>query len=183
MGLSIVGGTDQACPPFGKDQRGVFVSKVNEQALPKRDTPCDLMFCFIKDPSQWFSISNPSSCWRSNLKSEQSWRVSSNSSWSCSIIITSNEWSGSTRSTWSATSWIQSMSLMPIARSFFHSIDSSLGSDITKTIRRTTGDSYQWWDRWKTYESQWSRRWRHFRYWSQLNDVSLQTLHGFDRCL
>ena len=30
MGLSIVGGTDQACPPFGKEQRGVFVSKVNE---------------------------------------------------------------------------------------------------------------------------------------------------------
>lgn len=29
MGLSIVGGTDQACPPFGMDQRGVFVSKVN----------------------------------------------------------------------------------------------------------------------------------------------------------
>lgn len=29
MGLSIVGGTDQACAPFGKDQRGVFVSKVS----------------------------------------------------------------------------------------------------------------------------------------------------------
>lgn len=28
MGLSIVGGVDQACPPFGMDQRGVFVSKV-----------------------------------------------------------------------------------------------------------------------------------------------------------
>lgn len=28
MGLSIVGGTDQACPPFGMEQRGVFVSKV-----------------------------------------------------------------------------------------------------------------------------------------------------------
>lgn len=28
MGLSIVGGTDQACPPFGTKQRGVFVSKV-----------------------------------------------------------------------------------------------------------------------------------------------------------
>lgn len=28
MGLSIVGGTDQACPPFGTEQRGVFVSKV-----------------------------------------------------------------------------------------------------------------------------------------------------------
>jgi hypothetical protein len=30
MGLSIVGGTDQACPPFGLEQRGVFVSKVRE---------------------------------------------------------------------------------------------------------------------------------------------------------
>ena len=29
MGLSIVGGVDQACPPFGIEQRGVFVSKVN----------------------------------------------------------------------------------------------------------------------------------------------------------
>jgi hypothetical protein len=29
MGLSIVGGVDQACPPFGMEQRGVFVSKVN----------------------------------------------------------------------------------------------------------------------------------------------------------
>jgi hypothetical protein len=29
MGLSIVGGIDQACPPFGIEQRGVFVSKVN----------------------------------------------------------------------------------------------------------------------------------------------------------
>lgn len=28
MGLSIVGGTDQACPPFGAEQRGVFVSKI-----------------------------------------------------------------------------------------------------------------------------------------------------------
>ncbi|CAF1599774.1 unnamed protein product, partial [Adineta ricciae] len=28
MGLSIVGGVDQACPPFGMDQRGVFVSKI-----------------------------------------------------------------------------------------------------------------------------------------------------------
>ncbi|CAF0791519.1 unnamed protein product [Adineta steineri] len=28
MGLSIVGGTDQACPPFGVEQRGVFVSKI-----------------------------------------------------------------------------------------------------------------------------------------------------------
>ncbi|CAF0856291.1 unnamed protein product [Adineta steineri] len=28
MGLSIVGGIDQACPPFGMDQRGVFVSKI-----------------------------------------------------------------------------------------------------------------------------------------------------------
>ncbi|CAF2127460.1 unnamed protein product [Rotaria magnacalcarata] len=28
MGLSIVGGTDQACPPFGLNQRGVFVSKI-----------------------------------------------------------------------------------------------------------------------------------------------------------
>lgn len=28
MGLSIVGGIDQACPPFGLDQRGVFVSKI-----------------------------------------------------------------------------------------------------------------------------------------------------------
>ncbi len=28
MGLSIVGGSDQACPPFGIEQRGVFVSKV-----------------------------------------------------------------------------------------------------------------------------------------------------------
>jgi len=28
MGLSIVGGTDQACPPFGIEKRGVFVSKV-----------------------------------------------------------------------------------------------------------------------------------------------------------
>ncbi|CAF4228575.1 unnamed protein product [Rotaria sp. Silwood2] len=28
MGLSIVGGTDQACPPFGIEQRGVFVSKI-----------------------------------------------------------------------------------------------------------------------------------------------------------
>ncbi|CAF1593892.1 unnamed protein product [Adineta ricciae] len=28
MGLSIVGGSDQACPPFGMDQRGVFVSKI-----------------------------------------------------------------------------------------------------------------------------------------------------------
>jgi hypothetical protein len=28
MGLSIVGGIDQACPPFGMEQRGVFVSKV-----------------------------------------------------------------------------------------------------------------------------------------------------------
>ncbi|CAF5161444.1 unnamed protein product, partial [Rotaria sp. Silwood1] len=27
MGLSIVGGIDQACPPFGIGQRGVFVSK------------------------------------------------------------------------------------------------------------------------------------------------------------
>jgi hypothetical protein len=30
MGLSIVGGVDQACPPFGVEQRGVFVSKVRE---------------------------------------------------------------------------------------------------------------------------------------------------------
>lgn len=30
MGLSIVGGTDQACPPFGMEQRGVFVSKVRQ---------------------------------------------------------------------------------------------------------------------------------------------------------
>ena len=29
MGLSIVGGIDQACPPFGLERRGVFVSKVN----------------------------------------------------------------------------------------------------------------------------------------------------------
>jgi len=29
MGLSIVGGVDQACSPFGIEQRGVFVSKVN----------------------------------------------------------------------------------------------------------------------------------------------------------
>ncbi|CAF4606767.1 unnamed protein product [Rotaria sp. Silwood1] len=28
MGLSIVGGIDQACPPFGIEQRGVFVSKI-----------------------------------------------------------------------------------------------------------------------------------------------------------
>lgn len=28
MGLSIVGGIDQACPPFGMEKRGVFVSKV-----------------------------------------------------------------------------------------------------------------------------------------------------------
>ena len=28
MGLSIVGGIDQACPPFGAEQRGVFVSKI-----------------------------------------------------------------------------------------------------------------------------------------------------------
>jgi len=28
MGLSIVGGMDQACPPFGIEKRGVFVSKV-----------------------------------------------------------------------------------------------------------------------------------------------------------
>ncbi|CAF2449410.1 unnamed protein product [Rotaria sp. Silwood2] len=28
MGLSIVGGIDQACPPFGMKQRGVFVSKI-----------------------------------------------------------------------------------------------------------------------------------------------------------
>jgi protein scribble len=28
MGLSIVGGVDQACPPFGIEQRGVFVSKI-----------------------------------------------------------------------------------------------------------------------------------------------------------
>ncbi|UJR30252.1 hypothetical protein I4U23_017790 [Adineta vaga] len=28
MGLSIVGGSDQACPPFGVEQRGVFVSKI-----------------------------------------------------------------------------------------------------------------------------------------------------------
>jgi hypothetical protein len=28
MGLSIVGGMDQACPPFGIEQRGVFVSKI-----------------------------------------------------------------------------------------------------------------------------------------------------------
>ncbi|UJR16267.1 hypothetical protein I4U23_003174 [Adineta vaga] len=28
MGLSIVGGIDQACPPFGVEQRGVFVSKI-----------------------------------------------------------------------------------------------------------------------------------------------------------
>ncbi len=30
MGLSIVGGIDQACPPFGIEQRGVFVSKVKK---------------------------------------------------------------------------------------------------------------------------------------------------------
>jgi hypothetical protein len=30
MGLSIVGGVDQACPPFGMEQRGVFVSKVRK---------------------------------------------------------------------------------------------------------------------------------------------------------
>jgi hypothetical protein len=30
MGLSIVGGVDQACPPFGIEQRGVFVSKVRK---------------------------------------------------------------------------------------------------------------------------------------------------------
>jgi len=30
MGLSIVGGIDQACPPFGMEQRGVFVSKVRK---------------------------------------------------------------------------------------------------------------------------------------------------------
>ena len=36
MGLSIVGGIDQACPPFGKEQRGVFVSKVNERRRSTR---------------------------------------------------------------------------------------------------------------------------------------------------
>lgn len=33
MGLSIVGGIDQACPPFGLEQRGVFVSKVNDRDM------------------------------------------------------------------------------------------------------------------------------------------------------
>lgn len=28
MGLSIVGGIDQACAPFSVEQRGVFISKV-----------------------------------------------------------------------------------------------------------------------------------------------------------
>lgn len=36
MGLSIVGGVDQACPPFGLEQRGVFVSKVSEQNIGER---------------------------------------------------------------------------------------------------------------------------------------------------
>lgn len=40
MGLSIVGGTDQACPPFGVEQRGVFVSKVNRIT---RECFCALM--------------------------------------------------------------------------------------------------------------------------------------------
>jgi protein scribble len=41
MGLSIVGGTDQACAPFGKDQRGVFVSKVSGECSRKE---CDSLF-------------------------------------------------------------------------------------------------------------------------------------------
>jgi hypothetical protein len=36
MGLSIVGGTDQACPPFGMEQRGVFVSKVRKEFSEKK---------------------------------------------------------------------------------------------------------------------------------------------------
>lgn len=45
MGLSIVGGIDQACPPFGIEKRGVFVSKVNSSiaelvfALRKSNVP------------------------------------------------------------------------------------------------------------------------------------------------
>jgi len=37
MGLSIVGGTDQACPPFGMEQRGVFVSKVRKEFSGKKN--------------------------------------------------------------------------------------------------------------------------------------------------
>ncbi len=41
MGLSIVGGTDQACPPFGMEQRGVFVSKVRKEFSGKKN----IFFC------------------------------------------------------------------------------------------------------------------------------------------
>ena len=59
MGLSIVGGIDQACPPFGIEQRGVFVSKVspNSQCTAERFISFSFVI-LLSDSSERVRVSN-----------------------------------------------------------------------------------------------------------------------------
>ena len=36
MGLSIIGGSDHSCVPFGTGDPGIFISKVRQISTPKR---------------------------------------------------------------------------------------------------------------------------------------------------
>ena len=60
MGLSIVGGIDQACPPFGIEQRGVFVSKVSLDCQRIADRFVSFAV-LLPDSSERVRLSNESS--------------------------------------------------------------------------------------------------------------------------
>ena len=40
LGLSIIGGADHSCLPFGRDQHGTFISKVGRRHTPPRQLNC-----------------------------------------------------------------------------------------------------------------------------------------------